>query len=132
MTDRKRPPDEINRALAEHQRDVLKRQSDHEIKVGDDLEAMVRHLRKREELDRDVVAAIGVLADELGAADRLPAHLRAPTPTGAAGAAAAGGGPPRPPAVHENARKSAQAASGTYVTLGLLVLELAIEVARHL
>lgn len=104
--------------------EVLKLHSEHAIKVDDDVQAMARHLRKREDVDRDVISAIGVLADELGAVDRLPERLRPPKP------------PPRPsgspPPVHENARKSAEAAHGTYITLAIVVLELAVELARHL
>lgn len=122
-----RPTAPANRELEKQAIVELKRrQSDHEIKVGDDVAAMATHLRRRELFDRDVAASITVLAGELGVAERLPESLR-PLPQARAKT--------EPPALYENAqksaRKAAQGARGTYLAIVLLVLEILLELSRH-
>lgn len=132
-----RPAGPANRALVEHQ-EVLKRQSDHEIKVDGTVEAMALHLKKREAFERDIASAVAVLAHELGASEKLPESLRTygPPPPGPSAAPEDGSRPSRapgrrrePPTVHENALAARRAAQGGLL---LLLVEIAVYVVRHI
>jgi hypothetical protein len=158
MTDEKRPPrftplvdprpkEPANRAiLHEHQRALTQRQSDHEVKVNQDLAGIATYLARREtaerqeaerraNFERDVATSVALVAGELEIAERLPPTLQATvqslTPPSLPKALAKRKAPSATP-VHVSARKSSEAANASYLTLALLVLEFALEIARHL
>lgn len=130
MTDRERPkpPRPISRDEVEARRKLEQRQSDHEIKVSDELKAIAKYAKEREAVDRDLAIGLAVCARELGAADRMPATIQEH-------ARALEAAEPKRNAVHEDAKTSARGARATYLVLAISVVELLREIAplfRHL
>jgi len=122
-----RPTPPANKALAEHQREVVQRQSDHEIKVGDSMKALIAYTTRREEHDADLARSVALLARELGIEDDLPKSLKSLGNTAPETLA-------KPPArVCENARKSARASTASgYGTAAIILLQIILEIVRHL
>ncbi len=118
-----RPKPPANKALEEHQRAVVQRQSDHEIKVSGDMRAFAEYTKRREAHDKDLARSVVLVARELGIEDQLPPALQSLDEPRL---------PSSPPRVCENASKSARASTATkYGTAAILVLEIILEVVRR-
>lgn len=117
-----RPTGPANREIARHHLDeVTRRQSDHEGKINQDVQAIATYVAQREQLERDFATAIALIGHEFGISDKLPERLRRSLPP----PASAEQGKPTKPAhvpVHVNAQKSAQISGQSLVVLVLLTL----------
>lgn len=119
-----RPTGPANRAIAEQAvAEIAKRQSDHEIKVDGDVRAIARYIAQKETNDRELAMAVCLVARAVGIEEQLPPGIQSATWPPNAKA--------QPKTVHENARTSARAAHGTWAAILLLLVEIAIQLARH-
>lgn len=131
-----RPTGPANRVLLEQQA-IIKAQSDHEIKVDEEVSAIMTYTRQREAFDNDLARGLGLVARQLGVEKRLPQSIQslvpppivppeAGKPRGVVARIVERARHSRDPAtpVHENARQSASSAD---VVLVLVVLKLGFE-----
>lgn len=132
-----RPTGPANRAIVEHQA-IVQRQSDHEFKVNGDLQAVANYLKRRESFEHDLAVGLTVVARELGVEERMPTSLTSlapPPPRAVIDPKHPLRLPPPPKSttpIHVSARKSSQAAHATYGVIGLLVVEIAIQILKRL